>query len=797
MVFTYENVTSKLENLGCELLTNKEDYVSTTQKLKWKCGCQETLESTYAEISRWKGQCLECRKKNYKPRANGSKPKTLYDGVKKVFEDAGCQLLVDEENYPGNRFAVDWKCKCGRRRTSAFDTFKRSKRCGSCGHKTIAYEKFCEELKKHNWEMITTKDEWNKFISEDDERNSRIKVRAKTDKGTITEINYNKFMAGHRSKKDADSNKRKDFNIVKKAFEQKEFELISEASDYKNKESLLKYKCRCGNIASISFNAVKRNVSGCMKCARERQKDNHSIYWEEQGSEHMRKIGKTKDYKLPSGKIIKVLGYENYCIDDLLYKEEMQENDIVADVSTISPIHYEYEGKFHLYYPDIFIKSLNKFIEVKSKQTINNNINQNQAKWNTVVKNGYNLEVRVYDESHLIEKRIYNSKCSSPITEKYTKPIRYPIKKNKQIIVDIDLINGVKPPPPQIIEKTYEKIIITEKQPYKKILLEGYGERMIDTDGDIYSVQGIKLKKFITDGIYKVKLPKIENGKRIQNKIAVNKLVLKHFLPKEHADKVDDFHYIIFYKDQDRLNDNINNLGLVRNEEVLKDKKVEDTRGLPVLQYTQSMEFIAEYENPYEAYLATRVSQDNIKKACRTKENGIAGEFIWKYKIGNEQKKEEVNVSCWKTLDEFPNYKISRRGKVWNCLLERLIETYFDDEIEKVHLTKNKKNYIRSIHNLVALTYIPKPDDLEDYVVKHKNLDKSNNQLSNLMWIKRPIGKGVIQYDINMNEICRYDSIKDAVNNVKKASANVITRSCNDETNTKKSGGYIWKWANK
>jgi hypothetical protein len=101
-----------------------------------------------------------------------------------------------------------------------------------------------------------------------------------------------------------------------------------------------------------------------------------------------------KDYITPKGNIRRIQGYENYALDELfnLYDE----NEIITTRSDIPQIKYSINNKEHIYYPDIFIKSINKLIEVKSTWTFNCQIEETLIKTKQCIINGYLCEIWIY-----------------------------------------------------------------------------------------------------------------------------------------------------------------------------------------------------------------------------------------------------------------------------------------------------------------------------------------------------------------------------------------------------------------
>ena len=100
--------------------------------------------------------------------------------------------------------------------------------------------------------------------------------------------------------------------------------------------------------------------------------------------EHQDKTHKFKRHKFtfPSGKSIMVLGYEDVMLY-LLLQEYAEEDIVVGNVEiydNVGEIQYIMNGKSHRYFPDIYIRSLHKMIEVKSPYTMKQDVEINQLK---------------------------------------------------------------------------------------------------------------------------------------------------------------------------------------------------------------------------------------------------------------------------------------------------------------------------------------------------------------------------------------------------------------------------------
>jgi len=124
----------------------------------------------------------------------------------------------------------------------------------------------------------------------------------------------------------------------------------------------------------------------------------HHMQNSECAERNMKSAYTTKKYTLPSGKVINYQGYENFGLDELLFNEKIDETDIITKRTEVPEIWYNNkQGKRCRHYVDIFIKSQNRCIEIKSVWThqLNNNIYEKQA---AAIEEGYLYDVWIYSE---------------------------------------------------------------------------------------------------------------------------------------------------------------------------------------------------------------------------------------------------------------------------------------------------------------------------------------------------------------------------------------------------------------
>lgn len=185
-------------------------------------------------------------------------------------------------------------------------------------------------------------------------------------------------------------------------------------------------------------------------------------------------------------------------------------------------------------------------------------------------------------------------------------------------------------------------------------------------------------------------------------------------------------------------------------------------------------------------------------------------------------------AEIWKDVKGYEGrYKVSNLGNVKSLLgrKERVLRPLNQSKgYYKVILYNKGNRENRCIHRLVAESFISNPENKID--VNHKDGNKHNNNVSNLEWntrsenmkhayrigiisiskkqsedfkkrimnsIKRKTKK-VIQYDLNNKYIKKWNSINEAGKNLGIQPGNICS-CCKGKLN--KTGGYIWKYADK
>lgn len=92
------------------------------------------------------------------------------------------------------------------------------------------------------------------------------------------------------------------------------------------------------------------------------------------------------------------------------------------------------------------------------------------------------------------------------------------------------------------------------------------------------------------------------------------------------------------------------------------------------------------------------------------------------------------NQEIWKNIIEYEGlYQISNLGNVKSVKKDKIMKVGINNfGYKRLWLSKENKSKGFLLHRLIAIHFIPNPDNLSE--VNHKDADKLNNSINNLEW---------------------------------------------------------------
>lgn len=180
----------------------------------------------------------------------------------------------------------------------------------------------------------------------------------------------------------------------------------------------------------------------------------------------------------------------------------------------------------------------------------------------------------------------------------------------------------------------------------------------------------------------------------------------------------------------------------------------------------------------------------------------------------------------WKDIKEFEGYyQISNKGRVlslerkvksaisnsgYRTVNLRILKTRIDKYgYDTIILRRYNKDKHFTIHRLVAIAFIDNPnkypsinhidenklnntpENLEWCTVKHNNLYNNRQQLINEKLREVVKGKIILQYDLNMNFIKEWRSLRE-IHRTLRFNRQEINKTCRKERDSY--NGYIWRY---
>lgn len=96
---------------------------------------------------------------------------------------------------------------------------------------------------------------------------------------------------------------------------------------------------------------------------------------------------------------------------------------------------------------------------------------------------------------------------------------------------------------------------------------------------------------------------------------------------------------------------------------------------------------------------------------------------------------DDLGFEVWQDIPEWEGlYQASTYGRVRNKVTGKIIKEHVNCKWGycQLHLWHNGKGAFKRVHRLIALTFLPNPNNYKE--VNHKDENKLNNNIGNLEW---------------------------------------------------------------
>lgn len=196
---------------------------------------------------------------------------------------------------------------------------------------------------------------------------------------------------------------------------------------------------------------------------------------------------------------------------------------------------------------------------------------------------------------------------------------------------------------------------------------------------------------------------------------------------------------------------------------------------------------------------------------ANTQNNNLIGE-VWKDVVGYEGLYQVSNMGRVKSVKHIVNSTNARQS--WKTINERILKPAPYGTIPKcgglrhlaVSLHRNNRQRTEKVHRLVAMAFIPNPNDYP--IINHKDENPYNNRADNLEWCDHKYNSNyggreerwrksfpilpILQYTLGGEFVAQFKSAIDAAKSVK-VSPSLIRKVCSGYQ-CHQVAGYIWRY---
>ncbi|SIP86102.1 Putative Vsr/MutH/archaeal HJR family nuclease [Pacmanvirus A23] len=389
---------------GCTLLATR--YEGLSVKMPFICKCGDEYSNTFDSFRQNK-QCVNCGNKAKNANRNAT---WKYNEVVNFYKEQGCLLLTTEDKFIGIKTDCEFICKCGNKYISKFNSFQIAKRCVSCGINSRAN-------KRRIWSIDTVREYFTKegctLLSTEFNNTTPLIYICRCGGKGATLLTH--FKNGTRCLKCRTERTRETCmekygvkcptmtNDVKEKIKQSVLGKYGVENPFQSEE--IKNKIKQNNLVKhgVEYNSQREDVKALMvETNIKKYGVSHPMQDPLMRDKMTKAAYKMKEIIGPNGKVFQYQGYEGVIIKKLI-ADGIKENDLFTETelnenNQMPEFWYEFDNKKHRYYPDLFIKSQNRFVEIKSEYTMNINPEKVLAKADCVFYADYKMDIYVLNE---------------------------------------------------------------------------------------------------------------------------------------------------------------------------------------------------------------------------------------------------------------------------------------------------------------------------------------------------------------------------------------------------------------
>jgi hypothetical protein len=388
----YCNTNNIILLMICENV-NRESYI------EGKCtydGCENSFNKNFRQLVKTGAYCVDCMTNIAKNKIRNSSVK--YDiNMLNTFCDENDILLTDDysKQFINRNSIIEGICK-GNNCENAFSKPFRE---------LLKINGYCKDCSKENGKIKIKNTNLKKYGADCCLKNQDIRDK-------INQTTLNKYGVKHNSQLERIKQQKKDKSIekfgtdyvlqspeIRNKIKQTNLEIYG----YENPQQNIKirnknYETNIQKYGAKHFIETEDFKQKAIKTNMERYGVPHHSQNAEIAENMLKTSYNIKQYAMPSGKTITYQGYENFALDELLFKENINEDDIITSRDCVPEIWYnDKNNKRRRHYVDIYIKSQNRCIEVKSSWT-NQPKNYVFEKKEAAENLGYKYDLWIYNK---------------------------------------------------------------------------------------------------------------------------------------------------------------------------------------------------------------------------------------------------------------------------------------------------------------------------------------------------------------------------------------------------------------